>query len=92
MTDNDRKYAIECIDYQLEDGYIDLGCHDQDELEVVKEAINKQVPQNVVVEPYFYGENYYCPSCRGYLGGDHNDLRDIKFCVKCGQRIIIKGN
>lgn len=40
MTDNDRKYAIECIDYQLENGYLDLGCHDQDELEVVREAMS----------------------------------------------------
>ena len=39
MTDNDRKYAIECIDYQLENGYLDLGCHDKDELEVVREAM-----------------------------------------------------
>ena len=41
MTDNDRKYAIECVDYQLENGYLDFGCgcHDQDELEVVREAM-----------------------------------------------------
>lgn len=90
MTDNDRKYAIECIDYQLENGYLDLGCHDQDRLEVVREAINKQVTKNVIVDKYFYGENYYCPCCRNYLGADHNDLKDVKYCDKCGQKINIK--
>ncbi len=130
MTENDRKYAIECIDYQIENGYLDLGCHDQDELEVVREAmsalkvleqvrwerdvdisqleelglslgqkvdhvkevVNKQTPQNIAVESYFYGENYYCPSCNKHIGGSHNDLKDVNFCEKCGQRITINGN
>lgn len=40
MTEQHRKEAIEYIEAQLENGYIDLGAHDQDELEIVKEAIN----------------------------------------------------
>ena len=35
-----RKDAFKYIEAQLESGYLDLGFHDQDELEVVKEALN----------------------------------------------------
>ena len=31
--------ALEYIKSQLEDGYLDLGLHDQDELQIIKEAI-----------------------------------------------------
>ena len=39
MTEQDRAEAFKYIEAQLESGYIDLGFHDQDELEIVKEAI-----------------------------------------------------
>ena len=39
MTKQRREEAIKYIEAQLEDGYIDLGLHDQDELEIIKEAI-----------------------------------------------------
>lgn len=39
MTQNEKKDAIDYIMAQLEDGYIDLGCHDEDELEVVCQAM-----------------------------------------------------
>ncbi len=39
MTEQRRVDALRCIETQLDDGYIDLGLNDQDELEVVKEAI-----------------------------------------------------
>ena len=39
MTDQRREEAFKYIESQLEGGYIDLGFHDQDELEIVKEAI-----------------------------------------------------
>ena len=39
MTEQRRKDAIEYIMGQLEDGYIDLGLHDQDELMIVEEAM-----------------------------------------------------
>lgn len=47
MKSEDRKYALERIEYQLEDGYIDLGCHDEDEIEVIREVINnyKKIPE-----------------------------------------------
>lgn len=40
MTKQQRKDAFKYIESQLEYGYLDLGFHDQDELEIVKEAIN----------------------------------------------------
>ena len=40
MTEAKRKEAIEYIEAQLESGYIDLGFHDQDELEIIREAMD----------------------------------------------------
>ena len=34
-----REEAIKYIEAQMEDGYVDLGLHDQDELEIIKEAV-----------------------------------------------------
>ena len=39
ITENRREEAIKYIEAQLEDGYLDLGLHDQDELEIIKEAM-----------------------------------------------------
>lgn len=39
MTKQRREEALRFIEAQLEDGYIDLGLNDEDELEIVKEAI-----------------------------------------------------
>ena len=39
ITENRREEAIKYIEAQLEDGYLDLGLYDQDELEIVKEAM-----------------------------------------------------
>lgn len=38
MTEQ-QKTAIKYIESQLENGYINLGINDQDEIEIVKEAI-----------------------------------------------------
>jgi hypothetical protein len=40
MTEQRRKDALKYIEGQLEYGYIDLCMNDQDELEIIKEAIN----------------------------------------------------
>ena len=58
----------------------------------VKEVIDKQEAEDVIVEKYFYGENYYCPCCRKYLGADHNDLKNVSYCDRCGQKITINSN
>lgn len=39
MTEQDKKGAIRYIEAQLESGYIDLGAHDEDEIEIVREAM-----------------------------------------------------
>ena len=44
-----------------------------------------QIKKDVVVSPYFYGDNFYCPSCNKHLGADYNDLDDMNYCPKCGQ-------
>ena len=40
MNQQRKKDAVRYIEAQLEDGYIDLGLHDEDELEIVREAIS----------------------------------------------------
>ena len=40
MNQQQKKDAVEYIEGQLEYGYIDLGFHDQDELEIIREAID----------------------------------------------------
>ena len=40
MTEQRRKEAIKYIESQLEDGYLDLGLNEQDELEIIKEVVN----------------------------------------------------
>ena len=71
---------------QLEELGLSLG----QKVDHVKEAINKQVTKDIIAEKYFYGDNYYCPYCKKYLGADHNNLKDVKYCDKCGQKINIK--
>lgn len=39
MIQNDKKETIDYIMAQLEDGYVDLGCHDENELEVIRQAM-----------------------------------------------------
>lgn len=39
MTKQRKEEAIKYIISSLEDGYLDLGLHDQDELAVIKEAM-----------------------------------------------------
>jgi hypothetical protein len=46
-----REKEIEALNYitrQLEYGYIDLGSHDEDELEVIEKAINKQISKKPI--------------------------------------------
>ena len=58
----------------------------------VQIAIDKQIGFPPIIEKYFYGEIYYCPSCRRYISGDSNDLKDMNFCSNCGQKIQNNGN
>lgn len=40
MTENEKREAIKYIKSQLEDGYIGLGLHDENELAIIRQAIN----------------------------------------------------
>ena len=40
MTKERRIEAIEIIEAQLESGYVDFGMNDEDEMEIIKEAIH----------------------------------------------------
>ena len=43
MTQNEKSEAIDYIMSQLEYGYIDLGCHDERELEIIRQAMTTYV-------------------------------------------------
>ena len=57
MTKFEKEEAIEHIKAQLEDGYIDLGVHDQDELTIIKEAMDmwkiadkwNEIPESYII-------------------------------------------
>ena len=55
-------------------------------------AIDKQIGLPLIIEEYFYGKIYYCPSCRKYISSDSHDLKDMNFCSNCGQKIQNNGN
>lgn len=71
MTDQDRKEALRHINAQLEYGYIDLGIHDENELKIIKEALEKQVPKKPIIweHRYYFSPTpnddwgYECPCC-----------------------------
>ena len=58
----------------------------------VQIAIDKQIELPVIAQKYFYGENYYCPSCEKYIGDNHTVLSNSRFCNNCGQKIGMNGN
>lgn len=49
MTEKERKEAIDYINAQLEDGYIDLGQHDENEMEIIRQAIRMyaKIPETI---------------------------------------------
>jgi len=71
MTDQDRKEALRHINSQLEYGYIDLGTHDENELKIIKEALEKQIPKKPISWEYRHyfsptpndDWGYECPCC-----------------------------
>lgn len=54
MTENKKKEAIDNIKSQLEDGYIDLGLHDENELAIIRQAINtyEKLPCVKLIDDY----------------------------------------
>lgn len=91
MTKEQREEAFKYIESQLEYGYLDLGLHDQNELEIVKEAIKillkkqldddiKDVPSTeTLVNKMCASEEDHEWECCGMstVGSDYR-------CKKCG--------
>lgn len=53
-----------------------------------KPEIKKARP---IAESYFYGYEFYCPSCKNHLGSDYDELEEINFCSRCGQPLEWEG-
>lgn len=81
---------IESIDYCLECDNDSIPTT-QDDLQTIKEALEKQIPK----KPDFIGDGYddncnliydtwICPSCETQYEVDYDDY---KFCPECGQKI-----
>lgn len=87
MTQSEREEAIRCVKAQLDYGCLDIGCHDQCEYNVVREAIDKQVPMKaskVDMQPYFkkhFADKYTCPVCGREISSKWNG------CPYCLQAI-----
>ena len=65
-----------------------MGAHDEDELEVVEEAVSKQV----VKHPFDKGNSDWhimcCPSCdRIFWSSEAHVKYELKYCEKCGKKI-----
>ena len=88
MITENREYSIKYIHTQLDAGYIDLGAHDEDELEIVKDALNKQVAKH----PYDKGNPDWhimcCPSCDRVFWSSGSQMHyEPEYCEKCGQKM-----
>lgn len=86
MTREKETEALNYITSQLKYGYIDLSSHDEDELELVEQAINKQVPQKVISYGYIYGYAHRCPVCN-HLVYEGAYGEQAKYCHECGQAL-----
>ena len=56
-------------------------------LEVFKvavDALEKQIPKNVVNRGYFYGHTYHCPICESQVKNRAYGVND-NYCRNCGQ-------
>lgn len=53
-----KKDALDYIQGQLDYGYIDLGAHDEDEIEIVRQAISAYIQIPVIIEKLKKGVYY----------------------------------
>jgi hypothetical protein len=85
MTREKEIEALNYITHQLKYGYIDLGAHDEDELEVVEKAINKQIPKKPIHIHEEYAEHDWMRDKNGKIdtwawdAGFHNG----PMCTRC---------
>lgn len=92
MDKKDKQETLRYIYSQLEYGYIDLGSHDENELEIIKEALKKQTP----MRPYYEADGYAdgvlaydyakCPVCGHDFECGVNDW-GCAYCQDCGQAL-----
>lgn len=56
-------------------------------LQMAIEALAIQTPQKADIHPnsYFYLSEFYCPSCKKFLGFVHT--KHYKYCPECGQAL-----
>jgi hypothetical protein len=57
-------------------------------VEVCKKLKEYRIPKLIKIEPYQYGEEYWCPTCDHFLGIESNKHK--KFCDECGQALKYK--
>lgn len=85
MTKEKEIEAINYITHQLKYGYIDLGTHDEDELEIVEQAINKQIPKKPIHIHEEHSEHLWQRNSDGTIDtsamsvGFHNG----PYCIRC---------
>ena len=82
MTNEKNFESFNYILGQLQCGYVDLSWHDENELKIVKQAIEKQMPQKVINKGRFYGYACYCPICSEIVTNKRSE-----YCNKCGQAL-----
>ena len=77
------------IDYDESLEY-EISSYDFDWLEIAKSALEKQIPKKPYKTKEHKQNNWYCSTCKCYLGDDmelQNACLQPKFCEHCGQRI-----
>lgn len=85
-----RAEALRYIKAQLENNYIDLGIHEEEEMTLIKEALEKYF---VAKKPYdSCGKDdwhiVYCPSCDRIFWNSSQWMHyEPQWCEKCGQKI-----
>lgn len=80
---------IESIDYCFECDN-DRIPTTQEDLQTIKEVLEKQIPKKPYKTKEHKQNNWYCSICKCYLGDDMElqyACLQPKFCEHCGQRI-----
>ena len=72
---------------QLKYGYVDFsGCYDEDELEIIKQSVEKQIPQKVINKGHLYAYACFCPVCNSIVSTAPS-YDEANYCYKCGQAL-----
>lgn len=85
---------IESIDYCLECDN-DRIPTTQEDLQTIKEALEKQIPKKLIVNSYFCNyvnyQDFLCPYCRNHIiskaNGNFISGRKQKYCDNCGKAL-----